>query len=78
MGGDTHGKGSCFPITNPISDLKDTKVESGISTPGNNIISELFGISLKTYKDFEEFINNIELGKSEVWLELSEEQLLFL
>ncbi|GJT62467.1 zinc knuckle CX2CX4HX4C containing protein [Tanacetum coccineum] len=50
------------------------KVESGLSTPGNNIIFELFGISLKTYKDFEEFINNIELGKSEVWLELSEEQ----
>ncbi|GJZ23762.1 zinc knuckle CX2CX4HX4C containing protein, partial [Tanacetum coccineum] len=56
--------------------LKRTKkkVESGLSTPGNNIIFELFGISLKTYKDFEEFINNIELGKSEVWLELSEEQ----
>ncbi|GJT39937.1 zinc knuckle CX2CX4HX4C containing protein [Tanacetum coccineum] len=62
MGGDTHGKGSCFPITNPISDLKDTKVKLGLSTPGNNIISELFGISLKTYKDFEEFINNIELA----------------
>ncbi|GKD17160.1 hypothetical protein Tco_1206318 [Tanacetum coccineum] len=52
----------------------DTKMESGLSTHSNNIISELFGISLKTYKDFEEFINNIELGKSEVWLEVFEAQ----
>nr|GEZ51507.1 hypothetical protein [Tanacetum cinerariifolium] len=40
----------------------------------HDIISELFGVSLKTYKDFEDFINNIELGKCEVWLELSEEK----
>ncbi|GJY76841.1 hypothetical protein Tco_0481957 [Tanacetum coccineum] len=40
----------------------------------HDIISELFGVSLKTYKDFKDFISNIELGTSEVWLELSEEK----
>ncbi|GJV82099.1 zinc knuckle CX2CX4HX4C containing protein [Tanacetum coccineum] len=40
----------------------------------HDIISELFGVSLKTYKDFEDFISNIELGTSEVWLELFEEK----
>ncbi|GJU60529.1 hypothetical protein Tco_1238295 [Tanacetum coccineum] len=40
----------------------------------HDIISKLFGVLLKTYKDFEDFTRNIELGTSKVWLELSEEK----
>nr|GEW80709.1 hypothetical protein [Tanacetum cinerariifolium] len=56
--------------------LRDVNANASQSTPSiqHDIISELFGVSLKTYKDFEDFINNIELGKCEVWLELSEEK----
>nr|GFC04739.1 hypothetical protein [Tanacetum cinerariifolium] len=56
-------------------DSNDTIVESELqSTPctHHDIISEIFGLSLKTFKDFEDFISNIELGKYEVWLELSD------
>nr|GEW20689.1 Gag-Pol polyprotein [Tanacetum cinerariifolium] len=56
--------------TNPI----ETYVFQSTSSTQHDIISELFGVSLKTYKDFEDFINNIELGKNEVWLELFEEK----
>ncbi|GJW84437.1 hypothetical protein Tco_0157582 [Tanacetum coccineum] len=52
-------------------------VESAFqSTPitHHDLISELFGVSLKTHKDFEDFTRNIELGKFEVWLELSDEK----
>ncbi|GKA72814.1 zinc knuckle CX2CX4HX4C containing protein [Tanacetum coccineum] len=40
----------------------------------SDIITELFGVSLKTLKDFEDFITNIKLGNSEVWLKLSEDK----
>nr|GFA26099.1 hypothetical protein [Tanacetum cinerariifolium] len=56
-------------------DSNDTIVESELqSTPctHHDIISEIFGLSLKTFMDFEDFISNIELGKYEVWLELSD------
>ncbi|GJX41181.1 hypothetical protein Tco_0256171 [Tanacetum coccineum] len=55
----------------------DTIVESEFqSNPftHHDLISELFGVSLKTHKDFEDFTRNIELGKFEVWLELSDEK----
>ncbi|GJT16019.1 zinc knuckle CX2CX4HX4C containing protein [Tanacetum coccineum] len=40
----------------------------------HDLISELFGVSLKTLKDCEDFTRNIELGNFEVWLKLSDEK----
>nr|GEY97038.1 RING-H2 finger protein ATL70-like [Tanacetum cinerariifolium] len=58
-------------------DSNDNNVESGFqSTPViHSVINfKLFGVSLKTLKDFEDFIKNIRLGNSEVWLKLSEDK----
>ncbi|GJW46794.1 zinc knuckle CX2CX4HX4C containing protein [Tanacetum coccineum] len=46
-------------------DSNDTNVESGFQSTlviHSDIISKLFGVSLKTLKDFEDFIKNIELA----------------
>ncbi|GKC15814.1 zinc knuckle CX2CX4HX4C containing protein [Tanacetum coccineum] len=61
---------------NKMTGKGDVNANASQSTPSSrhDIIFELFGVSLKTYKDFENFINNIELGKCEVWSELSKEK----
>nr|GEU67565.1 hypothetical protein [Tanacetum cinerariifolium] len=61
---------------NKMTGKRDVNANASQSTPStqHDIISELIGMFLKTYKDFEDFINNIELGKCEVWLELYEEK----
>nr|GEU33357.1 zinc knuckle CX2CX4HX4C [Tanacetum cinerariifolium] len=70
------GSGATDAIFSPKAS-NDTIVESEFqSTPctHHDLISELFFVSLKTHKDFEDFTMNIELGKFEVWLELSDEK----
>ncbi|GJT20063.1 hypothetical protein Tco_0878769 [Tanacetum coccineum] len=58
-------------------DSNDTNAESCLqSNPviHSDIITELFDASLKTLKDFKDFITDIKLGNSEVWLKLSEDK----
>ncbi|GJT11831.1 zinc knuckle CX2CX4HX4C containing protein [Tanacetum coccineum] len=62
------------PYTSVYTNPKGAYAFQSTSSTQHDIISELFGVSLKTYKDFEDFINNIELGKCKVWLELSKEK----
>ncbi|GJZ04472.1 hypothetical protein Tco_0537747 [Tanacetum coccineum] len=40
----------------------------------HDVFAELFGVSLKSYKDIDDFTKGIELGKYPMWLELTREK----
>ncbi|GKF81414.1 hypothetical protein Tco_0240016, partial [Tanacetum coccineum] len=40
----------------------------------HDVVAELFGVSLKSYKDIDDFTKGIELGKYPVWSELTREK----
>ncbi|GKG15962.1 hypothetical protein Tco_0358285, partial [Tanacetum coccineum] len=42
--------------------------------PNHDVVAELFGASLKSYKDVDDFTKGIELGKYPLWSELTREK----
>ncbi|GJW13346.1 zinc knuckle CX2CX4HX4C containing protein [Tanacetum coccineum] len=70
------GEDSIRGIANSLSKVIDKMNRSTTNHADQDLIFELIGVSLKTHKDFEDFTRNIELGKFEVSLELSDEKLI--
>ncbi|GKB48917.1 hypothetical protein Tco_0899670 [Tanacetum coccineum] len=51
-----------------VSDVNAPKIRN------HDVVAELFGVSLKSYKDIDDFTKGIELGKYPVWSELTREK----
>ncbi|GJX87446.1 zinc knuckle CX2CX4HX4C containing protein [Tanacetum coccineum] len=47
---------------------------NALNIPNHDVVAELFGVSLKSYKDIDDFTKGIELGKYPMWLELTREK----
>ncbi|GJY26628.1 MAPK kinase substrate protein-like protein [Tanacetum coccineum] len=61
--------GNCEGMFNVPSDLNTSGMRTHV-----DIVAELFGVSLKTPKDIDDFTKGIELGKYEVWSELTSDK----
>ncbi|GJY23017.1 zinc knuckle CX2CX4HX4C containing protein [Tanacetum coccineum] len=61
--------GSCQGMFNVPSDLNKFDMRTHV-----DVVAELFGVSLKTPKDIDDFTKGIELGKYKVWSELTSDK----
>ncbi|GKG25526.1 hypothetical protein Tco_0398672, partial [Tanacetum coccineum] len=51
-----------------VSDVNASNIRN------HDVVAELFGVSLKSYKDIDDFTKGIELGKHPLWSELTREK----
>ncbi|GJZ30442.1 hypothetical protein Tco_0575489 [Tanacetum coccineum] len=63
---------------NKLNQDSDTDIKvPGVNAPNiqnHDVVAELFGVSLKSYKDIDDFTKGIELGKYPLWSKLTKEK----
>ncbi|GJS13016.1 zinc knuckle CX2CX4HX4C containing protein [Tanacetum coccineum] len=60
--------------TNFDSEFNGPRVSSNIQTYNIDDVAKLFGVSLNTLKDIDHFVQDLQLGKHELWPLLSKEK----